>query len=74
MIMPVGGWMWRCWLQELPVMSVRPVLRPPAVAAASGPEALALLTQAPMRCGGCGSKVRSLGWLAGWSWCWPPIC
>lgn len=32
----------------------------PAVAVSGGPDALSLLQQAPMRCGGCGSKVRSI--------------
>ena len=30
----------------------------PAVAAAAGPEALAAVSAAKMRCGGCGGKVR----------------
>lgn len=32
-------------------------LRPSAVAVASGPEALALISASKMRCGGCGAKV-----------------
>lgn len=43
-----------------------------AVAAASGPQALAALSAAKMRCGGCGGKVRLRSALAGldlWR-CW----
>eukprot|EP00898_Chlorokybus_atmophyticus_P007456 jgi/Chlat1/7711/Chrsp66S07189 len=63
-----GGWLWtvkdyidRAWMAKytnLPAMqNQQPQL--PAVAVASGAHALSAITTAPMRCGGCGSKIGS---------------
>lgn len=62
-----GEWLWdlkdwidRTWMAgyttRLPRMEA-PVAAPSALATASGPEALAMLAHASMRCGGCGAKV-----------------
>ena len=57
----VKDWIDRKWLRmykELPRMA-EPEVRAGAVARADGADTLAVLAKAPMRCGGCGSKVGS---------------
>lgn len=62
-----GAWLWelkdwidRTWMagytSRLPRME-EAAEAPSAIASASGPEALAVLAHASMRCGGCGAKV-----------------
>ena len=65
-----GGYLWnwkdridRTWMDQygrnLPEMGAQ-LLQSSEVAQAAGPEALAVVAAAHMRCGGCGAKVRAV--------------
>ena len=45
-------------MEEMPRDALAPSKGLQAVAAAAGPDAIAALEASPMRCGGCGAKVR----------------